>query len=144
MFGQIQNSEVNNKTITSPRDEIVNHRSGRRVQLPLHQPILWPQLQHFTRIKEEFERRPAVVLLRLEDDRQLKRRGDTLVWEHVPNTFEAVFAVHVDLDGCSPDAAGFVNRGRQHIPANPGGHTVRQQQHLAMEAGRLGLRQTAF
>lgn len=60
--------------------EVMNNRTGGGVQLPLHQSVLRPQLQHLG-VKEVSERRPAVAFVQLEDHRQLKGRRDGLIRE---------------------------------------------------------------
>lgn len=129
---------------TSSLVEITNDRAGRGVELPLHQPVVWSQLQHFVGIKEVHERRPAVLLVCLKDHRQFKCRGDAWVWKDAPHRLQAIFALHVDLDGGSPEPTGLISGGPHHVLAHPGGHLARQQQHLAVEGGSFRLRQTAL
>lgn len=78
--------------------KITDDRAGRGVELPLHQPVLCSQLQHFVGVEDVQEWRPAVVLVRLEDHRQLECWRDTWVWEDAPHKLQAIFTLHVDLD----------------------------------------------
>lgn len=143
-----ENKEVNSETgvhiLYSPLVEIMNDRAGWGVELPLHQPVLRSQLQYFVGIKDVLERRPAVVLVRLEDHRQFKGRGDTWVYVDAPHRLQALFALHVDLDGGTTQPAGLISRGAHHVLAHSGGHLARQQQHLAVQGGGFGLCQTAL
>lgn len=87
----------------------MNDGAGRGVELPLNQFVLWSQLQHFVGIKEVLEWRPAVFIVCLENYRQFKSRGDTLVWKDVPHTLEAVLVCNIDLDGSAPEPAWFIS-----------------------------------
>lgn len=118
--------------------------TGRGVQLPLHQPVLGSQLQHLVDVKDALEGWPATVLVRPEDHRQFKSGGDAGVWEDAAHGLQAVFTLHVDLDGGASQAAGLVGRGAHHVLAHLGGHVVGQQQRLAVQGGRLGLCQTTL
>lgn len=122
----------------------MNDRAGRGVELPLHQPVLWSQLQHFVGIKDVQERRPAVLLLRLKDQREFECRCDTWVRDDAPHSLQAVFALHVDPDGGTPEPAGLISGGAHHVLAHLGGHVAGQQQHLAVKVGSFSLRQTAL
>lgn len=124
--------------------EIVDDRTGRGVELPLHQPVLCSQLQHLVDVKDALERWPATVLVRPEDHRQFKRGGDTGVRLDAAHRLQAVFTLHVDLDGGAAEATGLIGRRAHHVLADLGGHVVGQQQHLAVEGGGLGLRQAAL
>ncbi len=124
--------------------EIMNDRAGRGVELPLHQPVLWLQLQRFGGIKDVHEGRPAVLLVCLEDHRQLKCRGDTWVGDDAPDRLQAIFALHVDLDGGTPEPTGLIGGAAHHVLAHPGGHVARQQQHLAVQDGGFSLGQTVL
>lgn len=122
----------------------MNDRAGRGVELPLHQPVLWPQLQHFIGVKDVQERRPAVLVACLEDHRQFKCRCDTWVREDAPHTLQAIFALYIDRDGGAPEAAGLISGGVHHVLAHLGGHVARQQQHLAVKGGGFSLCQTVL
>lgn len=122
----------------------MNHGAGRGVELPLHQPVLWSQLQHFVGIKDVHEWRPAVLLLSLEDHRQLKRWGDTRIWDDAPHRLQDIFLLHVDFDGGPPEPAGLLSGGSHHILTHSDGHLAGEQQHLAVQGGGLGLGQTVL
>lgn len=130
--------------LSQPLVEIMDDRTGRGVELPLHQPVLWSQFQHFVGIKDVHEWRPAAIYFCLEDHRQFKRGGDTGICEEAPRRLQAFFALHVDLDGGTTEPAGLIHRGAHHVLAHPDGHVARQQQHLAVQGGSLGLCQTAL
>lgn len=122
----------------------MNDRAGRGVELPLHQPVIWLQLQHFSGIKNVHEWRPAVLLVCLKDHRQFECRGDAWVWEDAPHRHQAIFALHIDLDGGTPEPTGLISRGANHILAHLRGHVARKQQNLALEGGGFSLGQTVL
>ena len=120
----------------------MNGWAGRGVELPLHQSVLWSQLQHFAGIKDVHEGRPAVLLVRLEDHWQFKCRGDTWVWEDAPQRLQAIFALYVDFDAGAPEPTGLISRGAHRILSHPCSHLARKQQHLAVEGGSFSLCET--
>lgn len=121
----------------------MNNRIFRGVELPLHQPVLWSQLQYFVGVKDVLEWWPATVFISLEDHRQFKRRGDTGVREDAPHRLQTIFDLYIDYNGGAPKPAGLISRGVHHVLADPVGHPARQQQHLAVEGGSFGLCQAA-
>lgn len=135
-----QKNDVNSETRVniSLLVEIMDDRAGWGVQLPLHQPVLRSQLQHFVTLKDVFERRPAVALFCSEYHRQFKGRGDAGVDGEAPHRLQALLALHVHLDGGAPEAAGLIRGGAHHVLPHPGCHVMRQQQHLAEEGGGFG------
>lgn len=122
----------------------MNNRTSRGVELPLHQTVFWSQLQHFVGLKKMFQRWPAVILVSPEDHRQFKGRGHGWVGEDAPHGLHALLTLHVEFDGGASKPTGLISRGVQDVAAHPGGHVVRQQQHLAVEDGCLGFCQTAL
>lgn len=122
----------------------MNDRAGRGVELPLHQPVLWLQLQHFVGIEDVLQWRPAALFVCSEDHGQFKCWRDTGVWVDAPHGLQAVLDLHVELDGGAPEPAGLVGRGVHHVLGDPGGHPAGQQQQLAAEGVSLGCCQTAL
>lgn len=122
----------------------MNHRTGRGVELPLHQPILCSQLQHFAGIKDVLEWWPATILVRLEDHGQFKRWRDAWVREEAASRPQAIFELHADRDGGTSEPTGLVRAEVHDVPSHPVNHAAGQQQHLAVQRGNLGLRQTAL
>lgn len=124
--------------------KIMDDWAGRGVELPLHQPVLWSQLQHFVGVKDVQEWRPAVLLVCLEDHRQLECWCDTWVREDAPHKLQAIFTLHVDLDWGTPEPTWLINGGVHHVLAHLGDHVAGQQQYLAVKGGGFGLCQTAL
>lgn len=117
----------------------MNNRTGRRVELPLHQPVFWFQLQHFVGVKDVLERWPDTAFICPEDHRQFKCWGDAEVGHDAAHRLQAIFDLYVDLNGGTSEPAGLVSRGVHHVLADPGNHMAGQQQRLAVEGGGLGL-----
>lgn len=130
--------------LNCPLVEIMDDGAGRGVELPLHQPVLRSQLQHFAGIKDVQERRPAVLLLCLKDQREFECRCDTWVRDDAPHSLQAVFALHVDRDEGAAEPARLIGAGAHHVLAHFGGHVAGQQQHLAVQVRSFRLRQTAL
>lgn len=122
---------------------VMDHRTGWGVELPLHQPVLGPQLHNLVSVKD-VPRGGGAAILHLQHHRQFKSRSDTWVGEDAPHSLQVGFALHEELDGGPPEPTGLPCRGAQDVLADPGEQVLGQQQQLAVEGGNLGFCQTAL
>ena len=134
----------NGKSLHHTLVKVVDDWTGGGVQLPLHQAVLWPQLQHFVPVKYVEQVCPDGVSVTLEDDGELKGRRDTRVREDTPHALQVVFTLHVQCYRCTPEAARLVGGGAHHVVAHLGGHVTRKQQQLAVEERSFSLCQAVF